>query len=88
MGYYYYGKSQERTEFDDANPPKMVGGFVILKEGTPRSIFNDKGLEVTAYFEWMDGYTVKATIPQLNELFESGLAKVAEPVLIEKISRR
>jgi hypothetical protein len=88
VGYYYYGLLQKRTEFDDAKPPKVVGGFVILKKGTSRNLFNEKGIEVTAYFDWMDGYTVKATIPQLNELFESGLVKVAEPVIVESIRRR
>jgi hypothetical protein len=88
MGYYYYGKSNKRVEFEDSNPPKYQGGVVVLREGAPRSIFNELDIKIVGYYDWADMYHVDATIEQLNKLFETGMAKCAEPSLAENIGPR
>lgn len=88
MGYYYYGKKNNRVEFDDTKPPQYRGGNVVLAPGTPRDIFEKNGLKVVSYYSWGDMYVVEATIDQLNSLYESKLATTAEPNLIERFGPR
>jgi hypothetical protein len=89
MGYYYYGPKNKKIVFEDDSPPAFSeGGIVVLSDGTHSSIFEEKGFEVLRYHSFGDFYHIKATVPELNELFEGGLAKIAQPILLERLGGR
>lgn len=88
MGYYYIrGK---KKEFDDACPPKYDGGIVQFNNRDGYLVLERMGLKQMQLLFITDNLWAVGdiTIAQLNELYESGKAKFAEPALVERIGPR